>query len=60
MNTNKNEHKTGKTTERVLRMLGEGNDISQIARTLRIPVYKVVDIAQKEYIKNKLEKGEEL
>lgn len=60
MNNINNERKYGKTVERVLKMLSEGCDISQIARTLRIPVYKVAEIAQKEYINNKLKNGEEL
>lgn len=60
MNNTNSERKSGKTVERVLKMLSEGCDISQIARTLRIPGYKVAEIAQKEYINNKLKNGEEL
>lgn len=60
MNDANNERKPGKTVTRVLKMLAEGDDIPQIARTLRLPTYKVVEIAQKEYINNKLKNGEEL
>lgn len=65
MGINKNERKTRlfvtfNTVDRVLRMFNEGYDISTIARTLRIPTYKVADIAQKKYIDDKIQNGEEL
>ena len=46
----------GKTVTKVLKMGEEGYEIDQIARMTRLPVWKVSDILQREYVRKKNEK----
>lgn len=60
MDNNQQNRGPGKNVKRILEMDKQGYNIPDISRILRIPVWKVSDVLQKEYIKNKLAKGEEL
>ena len=46
----------GKTVTRVLKMGEEGYEIDQIARLTRLPIWKVSDILQREYVRKLNEK----
>lgn len=48
-----------KNMERIDRMLAEGYSVSEIARTLQIPSWKIIEVLQKRFAHSKREEEKE-